>query len=98
MTTTDKPRLAEYGALRKEDFGTKTTLAERQGRHGTLRVVHRAAGYQCAGSMARLDGEAWGAIFTCRHDGTTHGQWFKTEAEARARFDVILAANADSYS
>lgn len=89
------PRIAEYGTLRPEQFGAKTTLAAVPRRNGTMRLIHRTAGYQIAGSMARFDAEAWGSIYECRTDGTTHGQWFRTEAEARARFDAIIAANPD---
>jgi len=61
--------------------------------YNVLRLIHRSAGVNPAGAGSRKDGEAWGAISTDRVSGCTHGQWFKTEAEARARYELVKEQN-----
>lgn len=57
----------------------------------TYELIYSTAGYECAGSCARETNEKWGAIFT-DSNGTTGGQWFKTESEARARFAQVVSS------
>lgn len=89
------PRIAEYRDVRANSWPTAsyTMLAEYQDNRPSVRSMvqlkARTAGYALAGSMMRLDGDAFGVIWEDRYHGTTHGQWFKTEAEARARFDKM---------
>lgn len=49
-------------------------------------LIHKTAGYECAGSGTRYRDEAWGAIATNR-DGSTSGQWYRTEKEDREHFE-----------
>ena len=64
----------------------KTTLQEGRGAFGMVRkLIHRTAGMQCAGSGETMVAEAYGSIGICR-DGTTCGQWFKTEPEAMEHY------------
>jgi hypothetical protein len=55
-----------------------------------LTLVHKTAGWECAGAGKRITGETWGALFECK-DGTTGGNWYNTLAEAKSRFDAIKA-------
>lgn len=62
-------------------------------RHGTrVDLIHATAGTESAGAGTRETGEKWGAIFD--HSGTTSGTWYGTEAEARAEFERVTAAEA----
>lgn len=58
-----------------------------------IKLVHRSAGWQCAGSAATLVNEAWGALYEAK-SGSRGGQWFKTFDEAKARFDLWTKNNA----
>lgn len=55
-----------------------------------ISLVHRTAGWECAGSGTRNVSEAWGSHYEMR-DGTRGRIWFKSEAEARAHFDARKA-------
>jgi hypothetical protein len=83
---TEYAEVAEYGQVADQGLpvSKRTTLAEKPGRLAGMywMLIHRSAGYQCAGSAMIYVREAWGSIFTCR-DGANGGQWFKTEAEAQ---------------
>lgn len=71
------------------DWAVETVLASKATRYsGTLTLVHRTPGVILAGSGTLRVGEAWGAIYSDIAGGGG-GQWFKTEAAARARFDEI---------
>ena len=71
------------------DWAVETVLASKATRYnGTLTLVHRAPGVILAGSGTTKVGEAWGAIYR-KDAATASGQWFKTKAEAQARFDEI---------
>ena len=71
------------------DWAVETVLASKATRYsGTLTLVRRAPGVILAGSGTVRVGEAWGAVYRDSAGGGG-GQWFKTEAEARARFDEI---------
>ena len=83
--------IAEYSDPRvSANRSVRSVLASAPSRnpsgiYGPVRLVHKSAGWECAGSMARLTSEAWGAVFDYTN-GSSGGQWFLTEAEARARF------------
>ena len=84
------PFTAEYGAVAAENLGKRTILASKVGDKpgilgATVTLEHKTAGYYPAGSCLRLDGEAWGRMWTLR-DGTQGGRWYKTEEEARGAF------------
>ena len=82
-----KPFTKEYGTFPESELSKRTILDTGAGAFGRLfELVHKTAGYECAGSCARLTSEAWGSISYDR-SGTTHGQWFKTLDEAKARFE-----------
>jgi len=77
-------KLAEYGTLTQEQFGKKVVLDRGFNINREYKLIHRTAGFQCAGSCARFDDEAWGVLF--EFDGAEHGRYFKTEADARELF------------
>lgn len=84
-----QPSTKEYRDLTDADRAVRTVLATGIGAFNRpYRLIHTTAGYGLAGSCARHTGEAWGVIATNR-DGTTSGQWYKTEAEARAHFERV---------
>jgi hypothetical protein len=71
----------------------ETILAETATPIGPLLLIHRTAGTIIAGSGWIERPEAWAAITLCRTDGCRYGQWFKTEPEARTRYETVRAAN-----
>lgn len=76
--------IAEYGSINPQEYGKKIVLDEGTKGRTTYQLIHRTAGYQCAGSCARYDAEGWGVIFNkC---GASHGRWFKSESAARELF------------
>lgn len=78
---------AEYGSVPDSELSVRTVLAKATGAFKRpYELIHKTAGYEIAGSCLRLTGEAWGSLSYDRN-GTTHGQWFKTLAEARAQFE-----------
>lgn len=76
--------IAEYGSITADQYGKKITLQTATKERREYRLIHRTAGYQIAGSCARLDKEAWGVLF--EFDGAEHGRWFKTLPEASDLF------------
>lgn len=60
-------------------------------RNTPVELFRRTAGYQCAGSMARIHTEEYGFRFRMK-DGTTISRTFRTPEEARLAF---LEATAD---
>lgn len=94
LTQTRNPNVAEYGDPRvKANPSVKTIIAEAKpcnpaGVYGPMKLAHKSIGWECAGSMARLnEREVWGVIFMST-SGAGGGQWFRTEAEARERFKL----------
>lgn len=82
------PFTAEYGTVAAGNFGKRTIHGTKPGISGSIVTLeHKTAGYYPAGSCMRLDGEAWGRMWTLK-DGTQGGRWYKTEEEARAAFAV----------
>ncbi len=63
----------------------RTQIEQREAKRNIYRLVHKTAGWECAGSCARLTNESWGVLFYAHN--ATHGQWFKSLAEARELFD-----------
>lgn len=81
--------IKEYRDLTDTERSVRTVHARATGAFGReYTLVHKTAGYECAGSCARYTEELWGAIGR-NFDGTTTGQWYLTEAEARAHFDRV---------
>lgn len=81
--------MKEYKDIKDDEFSKRTILASGMGSFNrNYDLVHKTAGYECAGSCARYTNESWGAIATNR-DGTTSGQWYKTETEAREHFERV---------
>lgn len=80
--------IKEYSQLTAADRSIRTIIAGAPGSRAHWQLIHKTAGYECAGSCARYTGEAWGAIAKS-NSGTTYGQWYKTEAEAREHFDRV---------
>lgn len=82
--------LEEYRNLKPEDMAVRTELAKAPGAFkSTYRVIYQTIGYERAGSCARYCAvETWGCTGEGRN-GTTFGQWYKTEAEARAHFERV---------
>ena len=80
-------RISEYGDLKDAPRSVESILTRKSSARGIkYRLVHRTAGWECAGSMARLrEREGWGVLFTL--DGDRHGRWFHTEQEARDMLD-----------
>lgn len=75
------------------DWAVETVLASKATRYnGILTLVHRAPGVILAGSGTVRVGEAWGATYRAMQCG----QWFRTEAEARARFDAVDGIDTES--
>jgi hypothetical protein len=54
----------------------------------TVTLVYRTEGWEPAGSLCRDACEAWGAMYELR-DGTQGGTWYKSEDDARARFEKM---------
>jgi hypothetical protein len=72
-------------------MSTRVNLDRAMSKTGaTISLVHRLAGWECAGAGTRNVGEAWGSLYEMR-DGTRGGQWFKTHAEALAHFEARRA-------
>ena len=93
-----KPHTKEYRDIHPSNMSVKTTHAEASGAFGAVyRLVHKTAGYECAGSCARYTDAAWGAIATSAMDGTMFGQWYKTEAEARTHFDRVTTPIVEQH-
>jgi hypothetical protein len=81
--------IIEYRDLTDKNRSIRTVLAEGMGAFGRqCKLIHKTEGYEPAGSCCRHTKEAWGAIST-NFDGTTYGQWYKTEPEARAHFERV---------
>lgn len=84
------PLAKEYSTYGDEEASKRTLLATeyspRLGRN--VRLMHKTAGYEPAGSCARFTQELWGALYDL--DWSTAGQWFKTEAEARKYFNKLI--------
>jgi hypothetical protein len=93
-----KVRLCEYNDCDARLLGVVTMLArgEAVNCHGIrkpMQLDHVTRGYQIAGSCLRWqDREVW-RVRVWQNDGTTHGQAFKTELEARALFDRWAGAS-----
>lgn len=84
------PHTKEYRDLTDADKSIKTIHATAMGAFkARYNLIHKTAGYEPAGSCARYTEEYWGAIGTSARDGTTFGQWYKTEAEAREHFERV---------
>ena len=80
-------KIIEYGDVPKGGMAKRTRLAGAMGTSGLhYSLMHSTAGYECAGSMARLTVEKWGCIYT-EHTGTTGGNWYLEEAKARAQYE-----------
>ncbi len=75
--------IAEYRDV-EDKMATRTVLAT----SGKYRLMHSTAGYECAGSCARSTNEKWGVLFDDR--GCSHGQWFRTEPEAREHLQFLV--------
>lgn len=90
--TSPLPATIEYGnPLAAAHSSTRTVLASAPSSRlaaVTVRYLHKTSGYEIAGSAMRWTKEAYGAIATLP-DGTTHGRWYLTAAEARARFEQL---------
>jgi len=82
-------RIAEYRDV-QEQMVRMAKLDEKHGPYGRIyRLHHCPVGWYPAGSMARYqEHETW--LFRCiLADGTTTGQHYRTEIEARQRFARI---------
>ena len=56
-------QVIEYGTFPESELSKRTVLATGTGAFGRVfELVHKSEGYECAGSCARLTGEAWGSI------------------------------------
>lgn len=78
----------EYRDLTAANRSIRTIISGAPGFRAHWQLIHKTAGYECAGSCARLTSESWGAIAQSE-DGTTYGQWYKTESEAREHFERV---------
>ncbi len=76
---------AEYSLIKDAPRSIETIVERKEGAHGReYRLTHRTQGWEPAGSMVRLrEHDGWAVLFTL--DDSTHGQWFRTETEARIR-------------
>ena len=84
--------IAEYSDPRvKENPSKRIVIAESKTVQGNkIQLIHRLSGWSCAGSVARFDNEAFGAI-VYYSNGTTSGQWTCCEEDARRLFDMWSA-------
>lgn len=82
------PKIAEYGQVRANNWPLSSeadlSTVYRPDWRTTVRLVARKAGYSCAGSAMRWDGDSFGTIW--ESNGCRYGSWFKTEQEARDAF------------
>jgi len=70
-------------------LSVRTVLASGVNKFGNpIDLIHATAGEECAGAGTRSTGEKWGALFVTSY-GVHGGAWFKTETEARARFEEL---------
>lgn len=70
------------------EFSKRTVLKSGKARTGAvISLVHRTEGLEIAGAGTRPASENWGYLFALR-DGTNGGTWFKTLAEAEAKFNL----------
>lgn len=87
-----KTYTAENGVIPEKRMSQRTVLTIGKGAFGrTYELVHKTVGYEVAGSGLRITGEAWGSLSYDRN-GTTHGKWFKTLAEAQENFLRLTTA------
>jgi hypothetical protein len=82
--------IKEYRDIKPGEMSTVTVLAERSitndyGRAKVWTLKHHTAGYECAGSCARLTDEKWSV--TTMEDGSRYGNSFTSESEACIVFE-----------
>lgn len=81
-------QLKIHSEPRADAIAARTILETSTSKTGAaIKLVHRTAGWECAGAGTRNVGEAWGSLYEMR-DGTRGGQWFSDEAAARAHFNA----------
>lgn len=86
--TRTKPLIKEYGQYSDDERSVRTVLdsfLSKRFNKPLYELVHKTAGYEPAGSCARLTKEMWGVLYDFQ--GSNHGCWFNNEAEARAEFN-----------
>lgn len=89
--------IKECGSVADAEKSIRTTLssapATGENKHhyqSPVRLVHKTAGYEIAGSAMRLTDESYGVLYMWQNAG--HGQWFKTLAEAQRNFSKLTKA------
>jgi hypothetical protein len=86
--TRTQPLIKEYGTYSDDERSERFVLDSFQSKRfnrSWYELVHKTAGYEPAGSCARLTKEAWGVLYQI--NGVQHGCWYVSEQEARAEFD-----------
>jgi hypothetical protein len=85
------PYTAEYGEISVNGWprSERTVLETRAAKGREYILSHHTAGYEIAGSCARLAREYWAVRF--RLDGAIHGRRFSNETDARDVFARIGA-------
>jgi hypothetical protein len=78
----------EYGSYEEGLNSRKTYLETIKLKDGCTRnLIHKTAGYEPGGSLARWTNEAWGSIYY-DYSQCSFGQWFKTLEEAKKEFEL----------
>ncbi|HKZ60528.1 MAG TPA: hypothetical protein VJ547_11890 [Candidatus Thermoplasmatota archaeon] len=89
MSGNTHPKIIDAGALNGAPISKTTTLDSRAKNGREFFVIHATAGYEAAGAMLRRTDGYFGCVFY--QQGARNGRLTKTEAEARALFQMWTA-------
>ncbi len=88
--------IKECGQVRESEKSARTLLAEKAATgershffQSPVRLVHKTAGYEIAGSAMRLTTDSYGVLYAMHNAG--QGRWFKNLEEAQSYFNQITA-------
>lgn len=98
LGVTNLPMVVEYGSdLETNNRSVRTVLNEGKTKQGRLlQFIHKTAGYEPAGSCARLTNKSYGVIWYV--DGVMFGQWHKTmDAATRDFYDRNVEGKDDDH-
>ena len=76
--------IVEYSEVNDGNRSRVTVLEKHVGARHEIKLLHRTAGYECAGSCARWTDEGFSVMVYGSLAPT--GQRFRTEADARVKF------------
>lgn len=89
MNAQTMPSPIEYAQAKGQTWVQVTVLKQADAKGRTYKLVHKSAGYTCAGSMARWDTERYAVNFTV--DGCLNGRSFVATPEGLAEAERIFS-------